>query len=478
MNRIALHFVALVASAWCVASASLADDLIVDFSKVRGSIRPLHGVNVGPLTYRGVVDLSEYHRLLDIPLTRLHDVPWSNYDAVDISIIFRDFRNDPNDTGSYDFASTDDYIAAIVANKSPILYRLGESIEHTPRKYRVNPPKDFEKWAEICCGIIRHYNEGWANGYKHNIRYWEIWNEPDNKPATWTGTDEQFLELYEVTAKAIKSRWPELKVGGPAFANAGRLKDNEFIPSPQARRFLGYCRDNQVPLDFFSWHRYTKDPSEYARHAHAVRRMLDEHGFTKTESHLNEWNYLPRGSWTSLTKGGQGLPRQEWLAEMSGPRGAAFDAWVLMSLQGAPVDITNFFTADTQMLGMFTDHGVPKKNFYAFKAFRALVDTPVRVDTPVCKRGQVAVCAGLSRDGQEASILLSNFDATDKHTTLLVQNVPWTEASRFEICLVDKDSDLKVVRRGLLDGRGSLPLTELRAPSVVLVKLKCDAAGE
>ena len=29
--------------------------------------------------------------------------------------------------------------------------------------------------------VIKHYNSGWANGYHYNIKYWEIWNEPDGR---------------------------------------------------------------------------------------------------------------------------------------------------------------------------------------------------------------------------------------------------------------------------------------------------------
>ena len=47
------------------------------------------------------------------------------------------------------------------------------------------PPKDFRKWAQICEHIIRHYNEGWADGHKWDIRYWEIWNEADLDSKTW-----------------------------------------------------------------------------------------------------------------------------------------------------------------------------------------------------------------------------------------------------------------------------------------------------
>src|SRR5512142_948359 len=108
-----------------------ATEITVDFSRTNGTFRPLHGVNLGPLCYRGTVDLSVYHRQLGIPLTRLHDVTWVNAEAVDIHCVFPDFRNDPARADSYQFAPTDDYIQAITNVGSKVVYRLGESIEHT-----------------------------------------------------------------------------------------------------------------------------------------------------------------------------------------------------------------------------------------------------------------------------------------------------------------------------------------------------------
>jgi hypothetical protein len=405
------------------------------------------------------------------PLTRLHDVVWVNYDAVDISSIFRDFRNDPALADNYEFAPTDDYLAAIVKTGSPILYRLGESIEHTPRKYRVHPPADFAKWAAICCGIIRHYNEGWAGGFRHKIRYWEIWNEPENQPAMWTGTDEQYFQLYEVTAKAIKARWPDLKVGGPSLGYTGDFQNGQFKAGDFLLRFLRHCRDRQVPLDFFSWHRYTKDPAEAARRAHAMRRLLDEHGFTSTESHFNEWNYLPNEDWRPMMKEGQGLMREQWCAEMRGPQGAAFAAWTLISLQDAPVDMANFYTAEIQMFGMFNFNGVPQKTYYAFKAFRTLLDTPNRVLTPACSTGQVAVAAGLNSDKTRAAVLLSRFHSESELPVLRLQGLPWARTTQFELLTVDAAHNLETVRDGTLDSAGRLELPGAGAPAVVLIRL-------
>jgi xylan 1,4-beta-xylosidase len=451
--------------------AMAAAEFVVDFSTTNGLIRPLHGVNLGPLCYRGMVDLSVYHRELNIPLTRLHDVVWVNYDAVDISTIFRDFRNDPAQPESYEFAATDDYLATIVKTGSPILYRLGESIEHTPRKYRVHPPKDFAKWAEICCAIISHYNEGWAGGFRHGIRHWEIWNEPENQPAMWTGTDDQYFQLYEVTAKAIKLRWPGLKVGGPSLGYTGEFKDGQFKAGDFLLKFLRHSKDHQVPLDFFSWHRYAKDPSDYARRARAIRQLLDEHGFSRTESHFNEWNYLPDEDWTPMMKEGQGLRRELWSAEMGGPKGAAFAAWALISLQDAPVDAANFYTAEVQMFGMFNLNGVPRKNFFAFKAFRALLDTPCRVSMPAAQTGQVALCAGLNAEKSRATLLLSNFDTPGTPPELRLRNLPWGTSTAFEVHVVDSSHNLELVRHGTLAPDNSLEVGELKSPAVLLLKL-------
>jgi hypothetical protein len=146
--------------------------LTVDCSKPLGRIRPLHGVNSGPIEDGGLLDLSRYHRDASFPLTRLHDVHWPNADVVDFHVVFPDADADPERAESYDFAATDDYLRATLATGTKAVYRLGESIEHGPRKRYVHPPHHPEKWAAACVGVIRHYNDGWAGGFRHDVRYW------------------------------------------------------------------------------------------------------------------------------------------------------------------------------------------------------------------------------------------------------------------------------------------------------------------
>src|SRR5258706_10720996 len=138
----------------------------------------------------------------------------------------------------------------------------------------VPPPSTPARGAPICLGIIRHYNDGWAHGFHDDIRHWEIWNEPDNRPAMWTGTDEDYLHLYKVTAQAIKTKYPHLKVGGPAVGNTGTISKGELNPPAFVTAFLDFCRRENVPLEFFSWHCYTADPGELSVRARGIRRLL------------------------------------------------------------------------------------------------------------------------------------------------------------------------------------------------------------
>jgi len=451
---------------------ALAADLHVDCGRVVGTIRPLHGVNCGPVADQGLTDLSAYYKELGIPLTRLHDCHWPNPDVVDIHTIFPDFGANPEAPGSYHFSRTDDYLKSILATGSQIVFRLGESIEHSRKKHHVNPPPDPAKWAAVCVGIIRHYNEGFSNGFRHGIRYWEIWNEPENRPAMWTGTDEDYLRLYTVAAKAIKAKSPNVLVGGPSFGYCGEVVGTTLKPSAFASAFLARCKEQSAPLDFFSWHRYTADPYAFHQQALAVRQFLDQNGFAKTESHLNEWNYLPNNDWRPLSLAGQGVPRQRFFEEMRGPAGAAFTACALLFLQDSPVDVANYYRGDSGGFGLFTGDGVPGKPFYALKAFKWLLDTPVRVATRGSVPGRLAIGAGLNPAKTQATILISNFRSGEEKVDLAVEHLPWEGPVTCETFLLDGARDLARISREERPG-GELRLSPgIKAPSVLLIRLR------
>jgi xylan 1,4-beta-xylosidase len=407
---------------------SRADESIrfaVDFARTNGVLRALHGVNKGPIAAGGTIDLSEQHRELGVPFTRLHDCLWPHPDVVDIHAIFRNPAADPEFARSYDFALTDEYLAAVHRTGAKIVYRLGESIEHMATKRFVHPPADIEKWAAIGVGIIRHYNEGWANGYHYRIPYVEIWNEPENRPAMWSGTDEDFLKLYATAAKRIKNEFPKLKVGGPGFGATGRLKDAALQPTEFLLSFLKHCKAEKVPLDFLSWHCYTADVGELVTRAREIRKLLDAEGFGGTESHLNEWNYLPDNSWDPFGKAVAASTRRQFYGRAQGREGASFALASLIQLQDASVDVANFFHGEIGGFGMFDEFGGETEVFRAFKLFNAVFRrTPIRVPITAKATNEVAIMACRNEEGTVVSIIFSNPTDQPQKIEMWVANLP------------------------------------------------------
>ena len=146
----------------------------IDTTQKIKPMKPMHGGGQPPLGGKNMVGYFHYLSEAGIPFSRLHDVggPFGGGRFVDIPNVFRNFDADENDPQNYDFAFTDHLITSLINAGVEPYYRLGITIENQAyiKPYHTFPPKDFHKWARICEHIIRHYTEGWANGFKYNIR--------------------------------------------------------------------------------------------------------------------------------------------------------------------------------------------------------------------------------------------------------------------------------------------------------------------
>jgi xylan 1,4-beta-xylosidase len=455
-------FLVTVPAATLAAGSFAADTAPVvtfDGGSAGDPIRPLHGVNGGPLAAGGLLDLTPRWKEAAFPLARLHDSHWPNPDVVDVHAVFPDPTADPAKAESYDFDRTDEYVKAVHDSGAGIVYRLGESIEHQKAKRHARPPKDFDRWAGVCAGIVRHYTQGWAGGMKLPVNYWEVWNEPDNRPNCWTGTDDDYLRLYVTTAAALRKEFPKIKIGGPGLGNSGGLNGDKFTPTPFLEAFLARCKKDSAPLDFLSWHCYTADPTEFVRRAKGVRAVLDAAGFKTSESHLNEWNYLPDGSWTGITAK-DATARERWYARLANEEGAAFVAATLIALQDAPVDAANYFTAEAPGMGLFSQHGLPSRAFGAFLAFKELAGL---------KRLPGKAPAGvfaLAGAGEQVRVLLARQGGPGGTVKVAVNPTPWKGATG------DAKRDLGKVSSGRADS--CEVAVELPAHTVCLVRLWAD----
>ena len=408
------------------------------------TIRKLNGGNLAPCitNANASTDIRQSFKQLNLAFARLHDSPLSNPGCrlVDISHIFPLPHLDENDCRNYDFSYTDDYIKnCIETSGTPIYYRLGESIDHSVRKYKVDPPADVDKWINICSNIIRHYTEGLWNGFNFNIEYWEIWNEPDAKEfKMWRGTLQQFNEFYVKVAGELKKRFPHLKFGGPAHT-----KFNEINVE-----FVKHCAANNAPLDFYSYHCYAADPFGWIQETPAlVRKLLDENGYTNTEIHLNEWHYFP-GEWARL-RNDPLYKDHMYNVEMKGLDSAAFLTTVMALWQDTPLDYGAYYTCIGNAWGCYKNGtNIKTPSWYGLKAFGEIVRYPIRLDAASSVK-EVTVLAGENESGEKA-MLISAFQT--RPMDVVIECDITVSAANCRVLLLDNDHQLTQVEDVEFDG--------------------------
>lgn len=346
----------------------------VDPATVVGPIKPINGVNNGPTLRKDGQELGVYSKTYadaKIPYARTHDAAF--YDdyggahTIDISAVFPDFSKDPDDPKSYDFTFTDRYMKGLLGSGTKVYYRLGQKIEHLEKKYHLKPADNL-KWARVCEHLIMHFNEGWADGHRWNVTDFEIWNEPDNNfksnPECWSGTDEEFFEFFATAYTHLKGRFPNLRFGGPGIMYVNKEWEAKFFP---------FLKSRGIVPDFFSWHAYRGNPRRVGREAVEQRKILDDAGFAKTESHLTEWNYIQNFAdrWEYSLR----VERGEFAY-----KGGAYVASVLTVLQDSPVDVAHYYDArPCGMNGMYNEFLRPIQGYYAFYAWAKLRELGTQV---------------------------------------------------------------------------------------------------
>ena len=394
------------------------DRVFADFNTPTGPVKPMHAINNGPAAHHAFAAAG-------IPYVRNHDASiiyqYGGEHVVDVHAIFPDFDADETDPENYDFDLTDELVGGYQSIGSEVFYRLGTKIEHWSKKYATLPPKDFGKWARISEHIIRHYTEGWADGFNYKITYWEIWNEPDLGAPCWGGTKEQFFEFFLTALTHLKSCFPHLKIGGPAMA-MGR---------DWAAELFAMMQEKGIGLDFYSWHCYGTAVEKMVEKMQFFRDLLDKNGFTETESICNEWNFIINWS-DRLTESA--------IATITMP-GAAFTAACMLASQQGPMDMLMYYGAHPgSMNGLFDYYtGRCLKGYYPFPMFNTLyrLGTSVKV---ACEGDGLYAAAAKDENGNSALMLtVYGFekDLGRKEIALSLSG----GADAYEIFLLDENHD-------------------------------------
>jgi xylan 1,4-beta-xylosidase len=163
----------------------------------------------------------------------------------------------------------------------------------------VTKPKDLKKWGDFIRAFVTHIRERYGDA---EVRTWyfEVWNEP-NLDGFFAGTQQDYFDLYKVTAQAIKDVSPAYKVGGPSTAGCAWVSE-----------FIHFCTKNNAPVDFISTHTYcvtsgyldadgnagtvfSPDRSGIYGDVVRVRQQIAESALPDLELHFTEWSasYTP-----------------------------------------------------------------------------------------------------------------------------------------------------------------------------------------
>lgn len=304
----------------------------------------------------------------------------------------------------YDFSRLDKTVDDIIACGALPFF----SLSYMPPVFNtsgslIDPPSDWNHWKNLVKATIEHYS-GNSNRNLTDV-YYEVWNEPELPQfGGWklAGVkDYRLLYFYASSAAKEATDVNNFYIGGPSVGS--------YYPD-WVNNFLSYVSQNNLRLDFYSWHRYSRKPWEYPQDADNIRNNL--FGFPKyknTPLILSEW----------------GLD-----SENASSNNSSMAAAFAVSSVTEFIDKINLAFAfeikdgpppEGGKWGLITHENDPKQPLSSkprFQSFKYLSDLKGR---RLHLSGEGSFVSGLAAlDGNTVKAILSNFDPASKN----VENVP------------------------------------------------------
>ena len=452
----------------------LAVALTVDYTSDIGKVRPeLHSSGFGPTIESCSQNVIGEIKSMGFKYARTHD--WAltnpNQRICDYHQIFPLIHLDAKDPQNYYFKPTD-YVLKRTREEAglDVFFRLGASIEHSGNTVHFNTkiPEDFEKVAEVFAGTIRHYNKGWADGFNWNIKYWEIWNEPDGRNNMWCLPDgdlprgkerrnerdvkrrELFVKFFVTCLKRIKSEFPDVKVGGPALCS---------MNSAYFHALLAECKKQGVAPDFISWHHYTGSPQVIMSAINNARKICDQYGFKDCELIIDEWHYMGPGGFGALRSPDPKVRRKVWAGPEShnGIKSSCFNLYMLSKFQTSKLSQAYYYGCRHTGPWGYKDAFKKYKVYYGLKMFGDFC----KDFTVLCKsssQGQVSALAARNDDGSAKGLIVVDFTSGQKEIVLNINGIEGVKEA--EVLVHDNSRDLEAITLPVENGKLVLNKTD------------------
>ena len=171
--------------------------------------------------------------------------------------------------GTYNFAALDTFIAKNQARGAQVIYTFGRTPQwasaqpNAPGSYapgQCAPPLNLSAWDSYVRAIVTHV--------AGKIKYWEIWNEPNN-PGFYCGQVSTMITLAQHASAIIKSIDPTALVLSPA------------LTSTSGPQWLGWYLSGGggAVVDVIAFHGYsTTDPQDIVQVVANYRGVMAANG--------------------------------------------------------------------------------------------------------------------------------------------------------------------------------------------------------
>jgi xylan 1,4-beta-xylosidase len=261
---------------------------------------------------------------------------------------------------------------ALATSQNSIFYWNGNTSHPKP-----------DGWHDLIDAFIRHIEQRYGKDEVHTW-FFEVWNEP-NLSGFWEGGDQKaYFELYDLTAKTIKSIDPALRVGGPSTAGAS------WVPE-----FLAHVKQSGAAVDFVTTHTYgveggfldengEKDtklaasPDAIIGDVRHVREQISASAFPTLPLYFTEWStsYTPRDSVHDSY-----ISSPYILAKLKASQGLlqGMSYWTYTDLFEEPGPPSAPFQGG---FGLLNPQGIRKPAFFAYKYLHALQGESLRSNDP------------------------------------------------------------------------------------------------
>ncbi len=323
----------------------------------------------------------------------------------------------------------------------------------------MDPPTDLAVWADI---NERFAQEWQSKGYTNS--YVEVWNEPDLTDGFFTGTLDDYLNIYEAAAPAVRRGYADIKVGGPAGA---------FNWWHQA--LTDRVKAKNLPLDFLSGHAYGPD---YAWQLDGMRTALNSLGRPEAEMLLTEYSPYVAADYQ---KDGP-VERAEAAMTFFNALPGLLSYTDLTHVNWAQYIDPGFFVGDK--LGLIDrDSGARKALFYAFKFYGWMP-----ADRRQLTIGDNHIKGLASASDDCVALALWNTATDERPLSLTVESIPFTSGT-LEVYHIDeshnswyetKETTLSKSRTEHIETTdGRLVLDDVvRSRGVCFVRFVADGAGK